>query len=128
MVCRSVAWVKKWKKRWAGTEAADDRLLSSQSRARQHPPEKISAPVVDAILEIRDQPPDEQQPVAVRHDLKRISAALSVHLLELNDGFLSTSILTAAAGTLVTIDDSGAMCRVSPKDGTWVEAGRAPSS
>lgn len=44
-----------------------------------------SANFVDEVRRLRDQPPDEQQPVAVRHHLKRISAALSVHLLELND-------------------------------------------
>jgi transposase InsO family protein len=60
-VGRSVTWVKKWKKRLAGTETAADSRLYSQSRARQHPPEKISQPVVEAILAIRDQPPDDLQ-------------------------------------------------------------------
>lgn len=41
---RSVAWVKKWKKRLAETPANDDRSLYSRSRARQHPPAKISQP------------------------------------------------------------------------------------
>ena len=58
---RSETWVKKWKKRLAVTEAMDDRVLYSQSRARQHPPEKISQPVVEAILEIRDEPPEDLQ-------------------------------------------------------------------
>lgn len=44
-----------------------------------------SANFVDEVRRLRDQPPDEEQPVAVRHHLKRISAALSVHLLELNE-------------------------------------------
>ena len=58
---RSLTWVKKWKKRLrqASTEAISS--LFSQSRARHHPPEKTSQPVVAAILMMRDQPPDELQ-------------------------------------------------------------------
>ena len=72
---RSLTWVKKWKKRLrqAPTEAAPS--LFSQSRARHHPPEKTSQPVVETILMIRDQPPEELQrtpgPLAIIYYLQR---------------------------------------------------------
>jgi hypothetical protein len=72
---RSVTWVKKWKKRFAASAADDDSVLFSRSRARHHPPESISQPVVEAILEIRDQPPDDLQrtpgPLAIIYYLQQ---------------------------------------------------------
>ena len=56
---RSVTWVKKWKKRLRAASSEDTTCLFSQSRARHHPPVRISPPVVAAILAIRDQPPEE---------------------------------------------------------------------
>src|SRR3954470_24371563 len=72
---RSLTWIKKWKKRLrqAPTEVAPS--VFSQSRARHHPPEKASQPVVEAILMIRDQPPEELQrtrgPRAILYYLQR---------------------------------------------------------
>ena len=78
---RSLTWVKKWKKRIRQLSTEDEPLLFSQSRARRHPPEKTSQPVVEAILTIRDQPPDELQrtpgPLAIIYYLQR-QATLAV--------------------------------------------------
>lgn len=54
----SRSWVKKWKKRLAGAAPEDAQVLHSRSRARTHPPERLSQPVVDRIIEMRDQPPE----------------------------------------------------------------------
>ena len=54
----SRGWVKKWKQRLQEAEAEDEQVLSSRSRARLHPPERISQVVVDRILQMRDQPPE----------------------------------------------------------------------
>ena len=43
----SVGWVKKWKKRLQEAEPEDEQVLHSRSRARVHPPERISQRVVD---------------------------------------------------------------------------------
>src|SRR6266568_4682224 len=45
----SRGWVKKWKKRLQEAEPEDEQVLSSRSRARMHPPERISQVVVDRI-------------------------------------------------------------------------------
>jgi hypothetical protein len=72
---RSVTWVKKWKKRLGQGSSEGIACLCSQSRARCHPPERISPVVVAAILAIRDQPPEELQrtpgPLAIRYYLQR---------------------------------------------------------
>src|SRR5215212_11029177 len=72
---RSLTWVKKWKKRLRQAPTAAAPSLFSQSRARHHPPEKTSQPVVEAILLIRDQPPEELQrtpgPRAIIYYLQR---------------------------------------------------------
>ena len=54
----SVGWVKKWSKRLREALPEDEAVLHSQSRARTHPPERISQVVVDRLLELRDQPPE----------------------------------------------------------------------
>jgi transposase InsO family protein len=54
----SQGWVKKWRKRLREAPPEDEAVLHSQSRARQHPPERISQVVVDRILQMRDQPPE----------------------------------------------------------------------
>ena len=75
VIGRSETWVKKWKKRLVATAVTDDRVLYSQSRARQQPPAKISQPVVEAILEIRDAPPGDLQrtpgPLAIIYYLQQ---------------------------------------------------------
>ncbi|MBV7326739.1 integrase core domain-containing protein [Chloroflexi bacterium TSY] len=55
---RSVGWVKKWKRRLAGTRANDLSALCSQSRRPQTAGSPVSQRVIDAILEIRDNPPE----------------------------------------------------------------------
>lgn len=54
----SRGWVKKWKKRLAEAEPEDEQVLHSLSRARQHPPERLSQSVVDRIIQMRDEPPE----------------------------------------------------------------------
>ena len=54
----SRGWVKKWIKRLAAASAEEEAVLHSQSRARKHPPERLSQVVVDRIVELRDQPPE----------------------------------------------------------------------
>lgn len=54
----SQGWVKKWVKRLREAPPEDEAVLHSQSRARKHPPERISEVVVDRLLQMRDQPPE----------------------------------------------------------------------
>src|SRR5438034_8648957 len=54
----SQGWVKKWVKRLREAPPEDQAVLHSQSRARQHPPERISEAAVDRPLQLRDQPPE----------------------------------------------------------------------
>jgi len=54
----SLGWVKKWSKRLREASPDDETVLQGQSRARKHPPERISQVVVDRILQMRDQPPE----------------------------------------------------------------------
>ncbi len=54
----SLGWVKKWKKRLQEAEAEEEQVLHSRSRARQHPPERISQAVIDRIIQMRDAPPE----------------------------------------------------------------------
>jgi len=54
----SLGWVKKWIKRLQEAPPQDETVLQGQSRARKHPPERISEVVVDRILQMRDQPPE----------------------------------------------------------------------
>ncbi len=54
----SLGWVKKWKKRLLEAEPEDEQVLHSRSRARKHPPERISRVVADRIVEMRDEPPE----------------------------------------------------------------------
>ena len=54
----SKGWVKKWVKRLQEAPPEDEAVLHSQSRARKHPPERISQVVVERILQMRDQPPE----------------------------------------------------------------------
>src|SRR5258708_9167886 len=54
----SLGWVKKWKKRLQEADPEDTQVLHSRSRARKHPPERISEPVVERIIQMRDAPPE----------------------------------------------------------------------
>lgn len=57
-VGRSRSWTKKWVKRLRAASPDDTTVLHSRSRARKHPPPRLSTRVVERILEIRDQPPE----------------------------------------------------------------------
>ncbi len=57
----SLGWVKKWKKRLQEADPEDTQVLHSRSRARKHPPERISEPVVERIIQMRDSPPEGLQ-------------------------------------------------------------------
>jgi transposase InsO family protein len=71
----SLGWVKKWKKRLQEAEAEDEQVLHSRSRARTHPPERISQAVIDRIIQMRDAPPEGLQrtpgPKAILYYLPR---------------------------------------------------------
>lgn len=54
----SLGWVKKWKKRLQEAEPEDEQALHSRSRARKHPPERLSQAVSDRIIQMRDEPPE----------------------------------------------------------------------
>ena len=63
----SPGWVKKWKKRLQEAEPEDEQVLRSRSRARKHPPERISQAVADRIVEMRDEPPEGLRRTPGRH-------------------------------------------------------------
>jgi hypothetical protein len=71
---RSLGWVKKWRKR---IQAApdDEQVLHSRSRARLHPPPKLAQAVIDAVLALRENPPEHLQrvpgPKAILYYLSR---------------------------------------------------------
>ncbi len=71
----SVGWVKKWRQRLRQAPSDDEHVLQGLSRARKHPPERISETVVDRLLEMRDQPPEGLQrtpgPKAILYYLPR---------------------------------------------------------
>jgi transposase InsO family protein len=56
-VGRSRAWVKKWVARLRQAAPADEQVLQDRSCARHTPPPRLSQVVVDRILAIRDNPP-----------------------------------------------------------------------
>jgi len=55
--CRK--WVQKWKKRLKNTDSDDLSALQSHSRARKTPPQPYHPDVINRILDLRDNPPDE---------------------------------------------------------------------
>jgi transposase InsO family protein len=54
---RSRSWVKKWRKRLRQAAPEDEALLKGHSTARHTPPPRLSPRVIDRILAIRDNPP-----------------------------------------------------------------------
>lgn len=54
---RSLAWVKKWRKRLRLADPNDDNALADKPCASPTSPPRLSQVVVDRILEIRDHPP-----------------------------------------------------------------------
>ena len=71
----SLGWVKQWKKRLQEADPEDPQVLHSRSRARTHPPARISEPVVERIIQMRDAPPEGLQrtpgPKAILYYLPR---------------------------------------------------------
>ncbi len=54
---RSRSWVKKWVARLRHAAPSDEQVLQSRSCARRTPPPRLSQVVIDRILAIRDDPP-----------------------------------------------------------------------
>lgn len=71
----SLGWVKQWKKRLHEAAPEENQVLHRRSRARKHPPERISQAVTDRILQMRDEPPKGLQrtpgPKAILYYLPR---------------------------------------------------------
>lgn len=57
-VGRSLSWVKKWRRRLRAAPPGDEAVLRGRSRARRNPPPSIAPEVVERILAIRDEPPE----------------------------------------------------------------------
>jgi hypothetical protein len=55
---RSLSWVKKWRKRFAQADPTDLTVVFGLSRARHTPLPAMDARIERAILDIRDQPPE----------------------------------------------------------------------
>jgi hypothetical protein len=74
-VGRSVSWVKKWRTRLRTAAPDDPTVLFGQSHAPHTRPDRISQPVIDRMLEIRDDPPENLQripgPKAIQYYLAR---------------------------------------------------------
>jgi transposase InsO family protein len=81
---RSYSWVKKWRKRLLAADPADETVIGGLSRARKHPPPRIAPTIVDAILEIRDQPPAHLRrtpgPKTIRYFLQHDPSLQGQHL------------------------------------------------
>lgn len=71
---RSLTWVKKWLRRFRQADPGDENVLQSRSRARKTSPKKVCKAVIDQILAIRDEPPDNLRrtpgPLAILYYLK----------------------------------------------------------
>ena len=59
----SLAWVKKWRKRFREALPNDEHILRARSRARNHPPPRLDPFITERILVIRDAPPAHLQRV-----------------------------------------------------------------
>ncbi len=60
-VGRSRSWVKKWLKRLRQAAPEDESVLAGHSTARHIPPPRLSQVVIERILAIRDNPPQNLQ-------------------------------------------------------------------
>jgi len=60
-VGRSRSWVKKWLRRIRDADPDDEDVLRGKSRARKNPPPRIEPEVIERILSIRDEPPENLQ-------------------------------------------------------------------
>jgi transposase InsO family protein len=88
---RSVSWVQKWRKRIEATPD-DDTVFQSKSRARHHPPPKVSQEAEQCVVHLRNNPPDGLKripgPVTILASLKRYRHLIPDHI------HLPTSIST----------------------------------
>jgi hypothetical protein len=60
----SESWAKKWRRRFKQAAPDDQQVLRSRSRARHTPPPSTPPEVVQRILDLRDQPPENHEPRA----------------------------------------------------------------
>jgi len=74
-VGRSKSWVKKWLHRIRSTTLENQEVLKGKSRARKCQSAKIAQKVVERILDLRDQPPENLKrtpgPLAILYYLKQ---------------------------------------------------------
>jgi hypothetical protein len=81
---RSVAFVKKWKKRLGAAAPDDERVLWSRSSARKTPQPQLDPRIVERILAIRDQPPDNLKripgPKTIAYFLQKDAKLLELNL------------------------------------------------
>lgn len=81
---RSLAWVKKWKKRLGAASPEDEQVLWSRSCARKTPPPQLDPRIVERIVAIRDQPPDNLKrtpgPKTIAYFLKKDTKLLELNL------------------------------------------------
>jgi hypothetical protein len=77
-VGRCLSWAKKWLKRFSLAPADDQDVLRSRSRAHHTPYRKVPQAVVQRILEIREEPPENLHrtpgPKAILYYLRRDQA------------------------------------------------------
>jgi transposase InsO family protein len=105
---RSLTWVKKWVKRLHAADTADDRVLWGLSRARTTPPEGPAPAVVERILAIRDDPPD---------NLHRTPGPLSILYYLHKDEILRASGVSIPRSTRTVwqvLDKHGRIVRPTP--------------
>jgi hypothetical protein len=74
---RSLSWVKKWRKRFNQVAPDDQQILRSRSRARHSSPPSTPPEVVQRILDLRDQPPENHEPRARPTSIAVLSASPS---------------------------------------------------
>jgi Homeodomain-like domain len=62
---RSESWVKKWHKRFREADPDDRQVVLGRSRARHTPPPSTPPEVIQRILDLRDNPPENLQRVVM---------------------------------------------------------------
>ena len=79
-VGRCLSWAKKWLKRFSLAPADDQDVLRSRSRAHHTPYRRVPQAIVQRILEIREQPPENLHRTPGRHPPSSITCAVTRHL------------------------------------------------
>lgn len=71
----SLSWVKDWKQVFRYAEPEDERIVMGRARHRRTPLEDYDPDVIDAVLDIRDNPPDycprKPGPAVIQYELKK---------------------------------------------------------